>query len=150
MSAVIIRDAGDVPGAVCTLLDFVPTNSVVVLGLGPITPAARFDIGQDMLESATEVIERFRLHRVTRGVLAIFTDREPGLLAEVMGAYFEAQAFDVLDVVVADGERATGRDGQPVPYVVPPGLGTREDFAQAHGFDAEEAFTVGTEPEVGP
>lgn len=147
MAAIIIRGAADVPRAVGATLGFMPTDSVVVLGLGPITPAARFDIGHDMLASANEVIERFRLHGVTRGILAIFTNREPGVLAEIMSEFFEALDFDVLDVVVVDGERATGRDGESTPYLVE-AMGTREEFARSQGFDPAEAFVVGTEPEV--
>ncbi|NHA00338.1 DUF4192 family protein [Nocardioides sp. W3-2-3] len=147
MAAVVIRSAADVPRTVCGLLGFVPTDSVVVLGLGPITPAARFDIGHDMLASAHEVVERFRRHSVTQGILAIFTDREPNVLVEIMTELFEVLGFDLLDVVTADGERVTGRDGEPMPYLVE-ALGTREEFARSHGFDPGEAFVVGTEPEV--
>jgi hypothetical protein len=148
MGAVVIRGTADVPGAACTLVGFVPTESVVVLGLGPITPGARFDIDAGMLDAAREVIERFRLHRVTRGILVLFTGADPGLLLEALTPYCEAHGFEVLDAIVADGVRATGRDGRAVPYVVPPGLGTREEFARSQGIDPAEAFIVGKEPKV--
>lgn len=145
---VTVREVSDVPNAACAMLGFVPTDSVVVIGLGPITPAARFDINEGMLDGAREVVDRFLLHDVRQGLVVIFARHSGGLLVEPLAAYLGSRGFDVVDLVVVDSQHATGMDGRSMPYSLAPGLESRDEFALSHGYDPAEGFVVGTEPEV--
>lgn len=145
---ITVREVADVPDAACALLGFLPTDSVVVIGLGPITPAARFDINEGMLDGARQVVDRFMLHGVRQGIVAIFARHSGDLLVEPLEAYLDGRGFDVVDIVVADGERATGRNGRSMPYDLASGLGSRDEFARSRGLDASDGFVVGTEPSV--
>lgn len=124
MMKATVKTPGDVPMAVAAMLGFMPSESLVVVGLGGHGPTARVDLGPESVESLAPAARHWAFGRV---MILVYSDTET---AEAYASEF-ADHYPLVDIVdvltIRDGmvTSAIHDKSEPLAPIAPGVLGDR-------------------------